>query len=124
MHRPQDVRLCWLTHRILLVVGEDDHVLAPVVEVLVQVRRQILDVVDAALELAALAKVVDADEQCLPLAGAVGVLERVFAGGAVAELLRGRGWGVRSVGAHVGAATVVGCHACISQSCTVDVARW
>ena len=87
MHRPQNVRLRRLTHRILLVVRQDDHVLALVTEVLVQVRRHVLDVVDATSELAALVEVVDADEEGFATTGAERVLESVAAGSAVAELL-------------------------------------
>jgi hypothetical protein len=57
--------------------------------------RHVLDVVDAAAQLALLADVVDADQQGATPAGTVGVLEGVALGSAVAKLLgalrRGRG---------------------------------
>jgi hypothetical protein len=90
-----------LAHGVLLVVGQDHHVLALVAEVLVQVAAHVLDVVDAAAQLALLAKVVDADEQGFPAAGAVGVLEGVATWRALTEVLglarRRRGRGVVSL---------------------------
>jgi hypothetical protein len=78
----------------LLVIGQDDHVLALVAKVLVQVAAHVLDVVDAASQLALLAKVVDSNEQGFPSAGTVGVLKGVASGGALAKglgLARRRG---------------------------------
>jgi hypothetical protein len=97
MHRAQYIRLGRLTHRVLLIVCQNDHILTLVPEVLVQVGRHVLDVVDAAAQLALLVEVVDADEQGLATAGAERVLEGVVAGRAVAEglrLLRRRRWAV------------------------------
>lgn len=94
MHRPEYVLLGRLAHGVLLVVGEDDHVLALVSKVLGQVGGHVPHVVDAPAQLAALAKVVDADQQGFPLAGALRVLEGEALGVAVAEALRGcRRWG-------------------------------
>lgn len=72
---------------ILLVVGQDDHVLALVAVALDQEGGDVLDVVDAAAQLALLAEVVDADQQRLALPRAVRVLEGVALRGPVAELL-------------------------------------
>jgi len=88
LHSPQNILLRRLIPRILLVIRQYHHVLPPVPELLRQECRHVLNVVDAPAELALLAEVVDADQQRLPLARAVGVLERVALWGAVAELLR------------------------------------
>ena len=103
MHGAQDVLFCRLAHWILLVVGEDDHILTFVAEVFDEVGRHVPNIVDTASELSTLAKVVDADEEGFPPSGAKGVLERVVLGGAVAEVLRrGRGWrGSAVVSMHV-----------------------
>lgn len=92
MHSAQDVLLGRLTHRVLLVVGEQDHVLPLVSKVLNQVRGHVAHVIDAASQLAALAEVVDANEQGLPAAIALRVLECIVGGGAGAKVLWG-GWG-------------------------------
>jgi hypothetical protein len=81
---------------VLLVVGQSDHILALVTKGLHQVVGHVLNIVDATSELALLAKVVDADQESLALAGTVGVLERVAVGCAMAEVLHAlwrRRWG-------------------------------
>jgi hypothetical protein len=104
MHGAQDILFRRLAHGVLQVVGEDDHVLALVAEVLEQVRRHVLDVVDAAPQLPALPKVVDPDQQRLAPARAVRVLEGVVLRRSLAEALRrARGWwGGLVVPVHVG----------------------
>ena len=106
VHGAQDVRLGRLAHGVLLVVGQDDHVLARVAEVLVEVGAHVLDVVDAAAQLAALAEVVDADEQRLAPARAAAVLEAVALRRALAEglhgLRRGRGRAVVTLDVGIG----------------------
>lgn len=93
MHGAQDVLLGRLAHGVLLVVGEQDHVLPLVAKVLDQVRGHVAHVIDAAPQLASLAKVVDADEQGLTAAVTLRVLERIVGGGAGAKVLwGGRGW--------------------------------
>ena len=72
---------------VALVVGEDDGVFALVSEALKEEAREVLCVIDAAAQLAVLAKVVDTDKESLALSGTIGVLERVAFGGTVAELL-------------------------------------
>lgn len=62
MHRSEDILLCGLGHGVLLVIGQDDHILSLVVEKAVQVCRQILDIVDTSSQLSPLAKVVDPNE--------------------------------------------------------------
>lgn len=60
---------------------------------LMQERRHIGDIVDAAFQLVGLTDVVDSDEQGAASTGASGVLEVVVGGGAVAEVLGDlRGW--------------------------------
>lgn len=97
MHGAQDVLLGRLAHGVLLVICEQDHVLPLVAKVLDQVRGHVADVIDAASQLAALAKVVDADEQGLPAAVALGVLEGIVGRGAVAEMLWGGRWWARTI---------------------------
>lgn len=92
MHSSQDVLLGRLAHGVLLVVGEQDHVLPLVSKVLNQVRGHVANVIDAASQLAALAEVVDANEQGLPAPIALRVLEGIVGGGASAKVLWG-GWG-------------------------------
>lgn len=91
LHGAEDVGLGGLEVGVLLVVGEQDHVLALVVVLVDQERRQVLDVVDAAAQLALLAKVVDTNQQCLATPVALRVLECVSLGCAVAELDRAAG---------------------------------
>ncbi len=71
VHGAEDVGFGGLGHGVLLVVGQDYHVFASIAEVLVKVGGHVLDVIDAASQLAPLAEVVDADQQCLPLAGTI-----------------------------------------------------
>lgn len=98
VHGPQYILLCGLAHGVLLIVGENDHVLAFVAKLLDQVGRHVPDVVDAPPQLAALAKIVDADQQGLPPAVALRILEGVSLGVAIAEGLRRRGRLGRVVG--------------------------
>lgn len=99
VHGPQYVLLRRLAHGILLVVGKDDHVLALVAKMLDEIGRHVPDVVDAPPQLAALAKVVDADQQGFPPAVALRVLKGVALGMAIAEGLGGGWWLRRMVGA-------------------------
>ena len=87
MHRPQDIRFCRLTHGVLLVVCECDHILPLIPKELIQVRAHILDIVDASAKLPPLAKVVDTDQQRFPSPVACRVLEGVAVGRAVTEVL-------------------------------------
>lgn len=87
VHGAQDVLLGGLTHGVLLIVRQDDHVLPLVAEMLDEVGRHVPYVVDAAAELAALAKVVDADEQRFPSARAVGVSKSIALGRALPKVL-------------------------------------
>lgn len=87
LHGPENIRLGWDTHRILLVVGENDHIAASIPEPVMEEGGHVGDIVDAAAELVGLAKVVDADEEGATTTGAGGVLEVVVGGGAVAEVL-------------------------------------
>lgn len=71
VHRSQDVLLRRLTHWILLVIGENHHILTSIPEVLVQVGRHVLDIVDASSQLPSLTKVVDSNQKSLPSAATV-----------------------------------------------------
>lgn len=62
MHGPQNVPFFRKRHFVLLVVRQDHHIFPGVAEVLVQIGRHVLDVVDASSQLAFLAKVVDPDK--------------------------------------------------------------
>jgi hypothetical protein len=75
VHGPQDILLSGLAHGVLLVIRENDHVLALVAKVLDEVCRHVPDVVDTPPELAALVEVVDADQQGFPAPRALRVLE-------------------------------------------------
>lgn len=90
MHGPQDVLLGGLAHGVLLVIGEDNHIFALVVEVLDEVGRHVPNIVDAAPELTALAEVVDADKQGFSPTRTGTVFEGIALRGAVAEVLRTR----------------------------------
>lgn len=61
VHSSQDILLCWLAHGVLLIVGEDNHILALITEVLNEISRHVPNIIDTASELPALAEVVDAD---------------------------------------------------------------
>ena len=101
VHSAQDVRFRGLTHRVLLVVGQDDHVFSGIAKVAIEVCGHVLDVVDAASELTSLAKVVDANKKCLASTGAIRVLKGIALGSAVAEALhRLRRWSRRMATLH------------------------
>ena len=104
MHRPQNILLRRLAHRILQIIRQDHHILSLIPEILKQVTRHVLDIVDAPAQLPALPEIVDPDQQRLATPGAVRVLEVVVLGRAVAEALRGAGGGRGGlvVAVHVG----------------------
>lgn len=81
----------------MLVICQDDHVFPLVVEVIVQVRRHILDVVDASFQLSSLPKVVDTDKECLTVTGTVRILEAVTLRSSMTETLHSLRWRWRSV---------------------------
>lgn len=58
LHRAKDICFRWQTLRVLLVVCEDYHVLAPIPVPLRQECRDVRHVVDTSLQLVRLAKVV------------------------------------------------------------------
>ena len=104
LHGLQDVLSGGDHSRVLLIVGEDDHILAAVPVALGQEGGQVLGVVDAAAQFSLLAEVVDSDQQGLAFPGAVGILEGVALRGTMAELLRSARRGrARAVGAAVSA---------------------
>ena len=77
MHRPQNIRLGRLTHRILLIVRQEDHILPSIAKVLFEVGGHVSNIVDATTKLPSLVEVVDPDEKRLSTAGAIRVLEIV-----------------------------------------------
>ena len=62
MHGAQNIGFGRLAHGVLLVVGQYDHVLPRISEILIEVGTHVLDVVDASSQLAALSKVIDANQ--------------------------------------------------------------
>ena len=85
VHSPKNICLGRLAHWVLLIISQEDHVLASIAEVLVQVGRHVLHIVDTSAQLTFLAKVIDANQQGLSLACTAGVLEAVALGSAVTE---------------------------------------
>lgn len=66
VHCPQYVLFCGLAHRILLVIGEDDHVVSLIAKVVVQESRHVLDIVYTTTKLPPLSEIVDSNQQSLP----------------------------------------------------------
>ena len=62
-----------LAHGVLLVIRKNHHVLSSISEMLDEVSGHVADVIDAPPQLAALAKVVDANQQTFPAPCALGV---------------------------------------------------
>ena len=89
MHRAQNICFGGLTHGVLLVIGQNNHVLPRIAEVSIEVCRHVFDVVDTASELSPLAEVVDTDQKSFAPSRAVGVLKAVTLRSAVAEGLHG-----------------------------------
>ena len=85
VHSPKNVCLGRLAHWVLLVIGQEHHVLASIAEVLVQVGRHVLDIVDTSAQLTFLAEVIDTNQQGLSLACTAGVLKVIALGSAVTE---------------------------------------
>lgn len=97
MHCSQDVRFGGLTHGVLLVVGQGNHVLPLVSEEFVQIGAHVLYIVYAPTKLTSLPKVVDAYEKCFSPAVASRVLEGVSCRRAVAKSLHSLGWRRRGI---------------------------
>lgn len=92
MHGCQDVVLQGLALGVLLVVRQDNHVVPLVLKPFVQEPRHVLDIIDAPSQLALLPKVIDADEQRLPLPRAIAVRERIVAARNTEAGLAGGRW--------------------------------
>lgn len=97
VHSPQYILFRGLAHWILLVIREKHHIISLVAEVLIQKRGHVLHVIDAATQLPPLPEVVDANQEGLPPAGAVRVLESIALRRAAAEILKTRGRWRRSI---------------------------
>ena len=97
VHRPQNVLFRRLAQRILLVVREYHHVVPLVAEIFCKVCRHVPHVVDASSELAALTKVVDANEKSFPPAAAVRVPVPIAGRCAIGKLLERHRRGRRGV---------------------------
>lgn len=115
MHRPQDVSLRRLAHGVLLVVRQQHHVLARVAEVLVQIRRHVLDIVDTTTQLALLPEIVDSNQQGLALTSASRVLETVSLWSSVAERDRISGWWWWTTLMTVRVGVLILVHACVAD---------
>jgi hypothetical protein len=87
MHSSKDVLLGGLAHGVLLIIGEDDHILSLIAKVLNEIPGHVSDIIDAAAELSALPEVINADQQRFPSASALRVLECIPLRGAIAEVL-------------------------------------
>lgn len=59
VHGTKNVLLCGLTHGILLIVGQDDHVFSFITKMFHQISSHVSDIVDTSTQLATLAEVVD-----------------------------------------------------------------
>ena len=77
MHGTENVLFGGLAHRVLLVVGQNNHIFSRVAKIAVQVSGHILDIVNAAAELAFLVEVVYANEESLATASTSGILKGV-----------------------------------------------
>ena len=65
LHSTKDVLLCRLQEGVRGIISKNNHILALIAIVLNEESGDVLSVVDAAAQLAVLAKVVDANQQCL-----------------------------------------------------------
>lgn len=70
VHGPEDIDLGRLAHGVLLIIGQKNHILASIAEVLIQISRHILNVIDTPAQLTLLAEVVDTNHERLSLARA------------------------------------------------------
>lgn len=77
VHGSKNVGFGRLTHGVLLVISQQNHILTGIPKVLVQVIRHVFDIVYATPQLALLAEVVDSNHQRLSLARAARILETV-----------------------------------------------
>jgi hypothetical protein len=62
LHCTQDIRLGRNAHGMLLVVGENNHVLPPIPVPLMEENRHVGDIVDASTKLIRLSDIVDSDQ--------------------------------------------------------------
>lgn len=60
MHRPNNIRLRRLTHRIILIVRQNHHILPTIAVDTVEINRHLRHIVDASFQLVSLPKIVDA----------------------------------------------------------------
>jgi len=118
MHSPENVLLSRLAHGVLLVVCEDNHVLALIAKVFDEVCRHVPDIIDATPKLTALAKVVYSNQQRFPPPSALRVLESISLRRTISEMLGSLGWwrgcivipvyvGVRVYRRHIGSSVVL-----------------
>lgn len=77
MHRTKNIRLGRLAHGVLLIIRQNNHVLARIPEVLVQVCGHVLHVIDATAKLTLLVEIIDSNQQSLSLTSTSRVLEVV-----------------------------------------------
>lgn len=99
VHGTKNVLLCGLTHGILLIVGQDDHVFSFITKMFHQISSHVSDIVDTSAQLATLAEVVYTNKQSFSAAGTVGVSKCIVVRRAVAEALRASWRNLGTVGA-------------------------
>lgn len=71
VHGTENVLLCRLAHWVLLIIRQDHHVFPAIAEMLRQVGRHVPNIVDTSAQLAALPKVVDANQEGLSASCAI-----------------------------------------------------
>ena len=76
----------------MLIISQDDHVFPFVVEVVIEVRRHILHIIDAPSQLSSLSKIVDSHKQSFPTSSASGVLVSIVVGSSITEALHCLWW--------------------------------
>lgn len=67
MHSLNNILLCRLTPRTLLIIRQNNHIFTLVLEPLMQESRHVLDIIDAPSQLSSLTKVIDTDQERLAL---------------------------------------------------------
>lgn len=87
MHCSEYVLLGRLAHGILLIIRQENHIFPCITKIAIQVRRHVLDVVDAPSQLTLLTKVVDTDQQSFSSSSTIGVLKVISLGRAMTESL-------------------------------------
>lgn len=91
MHGPEEILFRRLAHRVLLVVGQDDHIFSFIAKVFGEIGGHIPRIVNTAAQLSSLAKIVYAYKKRFSPTGAITVLESVVCGSSMSKMLRAGG---------------------------------